>query len=290
MTWCWKCDIRKGVDIGHYHGSQEEIRSRALKYVAEGNMQYALYMFEALHRIYTTISHLLQHSDDLYDVLPRLYDPRELADLHLQRDNYYQAELVLEESIILWDKYIRLYYPYGVKVESPVGRLITLYSEFTARIHLRDNTFYSADEIMLRRAARIDNVELWKGLFFAGLIPPFNDREREHVGQYHAPNLSRLIHDQEDYVQDWPTSDKVPPQAALRGESSTAHLAADAPENEMSLHKAVIRNSPLELLSLLGKGNVDLDSRDENGDTVLNLAIRLGRPAIVRILSRKGAK
>ncbi|KAI4237074.1 MAG: hypothetical protein LQ352_007961 [Teloschistes flavicans] len=289
MTWCLKYYLGGESDIDRYEESQEEIRSRALKYVAEGNMQYALYMFEALHRIYTTVSRPLQHSDGCDESIIRPYDPRELADLHLQRDNYFQAELVLEESIILRDMYIRFHDLDEDEVESSVGSLITLYNESKARIHLCD-TFCSADEIMLRRAARIDNVELWKGLSFAGLIPPFNDIEREDADFYNAPNLSRLIHDQEDYVQDWPTSDKVPLQTALRGESSTAHLAADAPENEMSLHKAVIRNSSLELLSLLGKGNVDLDSRDENGDTALNLAIRLGRPAMVRILSRRGAK
>ncbi|KAL8631068.1 hypothetical protein Q9189_003179 [Teloschistes chrysophthalmus] len=262
-----------------YHYEQEhdlyeevrgEIRVRASGYAAKGNLQDALCMYEASHRMETIFYRPFQFSlgsDVDVRSLPPV-NPSELVDLHLRHGNFFQAELVLEESLILRDWFIEEFSLDEEDTELPVSCLIDLYKKFKARI-LADYADCRAEQIIMCRAARIDNLRLWKGLSLAGLIFPFSHADLSTAKKFKAPNLIQLILDE-----------NLHQEILLPGVASHCGLP---------LHMAVICNSPLELLRLLGEGIVHIDSKDMYRNTPLILAVCLGRTEMVRDLMRRGA-
>ncbi|KAL9577972.1 MAG: hypothetical protein Q9203_007261 [Teloschistes exilis] len=252
---------------------REEIQSRASGYVAKGNLQDALYIYEALHRMEALYYRPLEFSYDSRVYLLGTFNPLQLADLHLRRENFFQAELVPEEYLIFLDSKT-----FGDKdeTERTFRSLIDLYKKFRARI-LAYDPYGFAYQIIMCRVARVDNTQLWKDLSLAALIPPLNHIRLGRAKKFKAPNLLQLILDQEDYVQDPPDSDEISLRTAPGGESATASdVVADPLGSGLPLHKAVIRDSWSELLPLLDEGNVHIDSRDKYKNTPSILAVCLG--------------
>ncbi|KAL9576451.1 MAG: hypothetical protein Q9212_007087, partial [Teloschistes hypoglaucus] len=251
-------------DLSRYDEIQElyeelrgEIRLRASGYVAMGNLQDALYIYEALHRMETTYCRPLQFSFGygmvIEGTLPS--NPSELADLHLRHGNFFQAEFLLEESLILQDQVIKEKLGWAeVDMELPLSSLIDLYQQFKARL-LAWNPDCLADRTIMCRVARVDNLQLWKGLSLAGLIPPFNHADLSIAKNFKAPNLVQLILDRENCI----------PGVASHFESA------------LPLHKAVLCNSYSELSRSLDEGKVHIESRDKYNHTPLMLAVCLGR-------------
>ncbi|KAL8689963.1 MAG: hypothetical protein Q9218_004479 [Villophora microphyllina] len=281
--------------------SCDEVLSRASAYAAGGNLQCALYMREQLHRVQTTaFGPLLGDVDGDIGAFACIC-PADLFRLYEQQDNFFQAELMLEDAIIFHGRGFAGEAGFTPDAcfddahrEKTITSLIDLYKRFQARLLTRDPRLTSQNvaALTLRRAVRIDNEQLWQGLSSASLIPPFNHDTLVIAKERNALNLIQLCLEREASVPDQPDVNETNLREAAQGES--ARRAEDSTgsfstrETGEALHEAIRRGSLDDMVSLLSHG-ANIEARTTNNETPLILATYFQRLEMVRYLLETGA-
>ncbi|KAL8963937.1 MAG: hypothetical protein Q9183_004832, partial [Haloplaca sp. 2 TL-2023] len=163
-----------------------ELLRRAQDYDRRGLSTDSLYVREQVRQTHITSSRLpSQRMAWLVDgdVNSLVECSMKIVKHHLSQQNYFQAELILEESVLLEDSHLR---------SSVVADLVGLYRQQVERLAAFDLGDCAISQVMLTRVARIDNDELAEGLFQCGCLGDFSmDDALAAAVEYGAINLAK---------------------------------------------------------------------------------------------------
>ncbi|KAI4268573.1 MAG: hypothetical protein LQ337_007762 [Flavoplaca oasis] len=296
----------------------EELNRRAYMYKQDKLVTQLLYVREQQRRL-QALGHR-SRKIGRYFHQPVGFEPvrnEEAALLYLDRQNYFQAELIMEEIVM----------GYQVEQKTPdpafshiITHLVALYKRFDCRIQ----AIYIEDEDMvliakksvISRIAQVDSEELCAHVYDAGGFG-FHGAFDSEIALYFAAlhnacSLARRAFDCEDSVVSNSHQNLGDGQGVLYGVRSSFHLHT-ATENgsidmvklllargfdieasmnlgsgETPLHKAAVGGSMDILMHLITKGaNIEARRRDQK--TPLILAASHGKLDAVQYLLERGA-
>ncbi|KAI4257353.1 MAG: hypothetical protein L6R42_005734 [Xanthoria sp. 1 TBL-2021] len=293
----------------------EELDRRASMYTQDGLMQQFLYLREQQHRVQTlALSNTCRVRMDSHRT-PKfeLEQREEVAKLYLGRQNYFQAELILEEIVVTFQAERRTPDNMSFRI---IAELTGLYSLFRRRIRAmkneHDDMAQMAKQSVLDRVARIDSDELCARVYDAGEIDfpvSFDHKTALYLAARHnAYNLARRALDRGggSFDQDLPNRGEEDYSVRSRFPLHTAidngsidvvkllvargfdiEAAIDLDSNDTPLHKAAVKGSVDMLVYLVSKG-ANVEARRKDQQTPLILAARHGNLGIVQYLLERG--
>ncbi|KAL8730989.1 MAG: hypothetical protein Q9181_004471 [Wetmoreana brouardii] len=300
LIWFHQCqDVQYNLEVDRYEREQDlclEINDKASFYSEEGMIEEALYLREQLYRVHTTTLSLC-HNAVYVGIHGSVYESAvELARLNELRGNFFQAELVLEEAIVLqnpkqtekvpdWDDELLDW----SRHEQAIDSLVELYGLFRDRlVKMNYLRVEAAKATILCRTARIDVDQLSERLYSVGLMPQSKELALYVAAKYNACNLARLCLGQGVDVEGGMGRSETPLHTAIRSGSMEmvelllAH-GADVEASvdtrlgfETPLRKAVRKGSVEIVLSLLSQ-HAFIDPRDKDRIKTLMKAAFCGR-------------
>ncbi|KAL8867778.1 MAG: hypothetical protein Q9174_005441 [Haloplaca sp. 1 TL-2023] len=199
----WACRVPLyGIFYSLFNNRQDiknELLRRAQDYDRRGLSIDSLYVREQLRQIHTTYlgassQRMAWSVDDDYLLLehcmPLVESNIDIVKYHVCRQNYFSAELVLEETVSLEKAFEG--HPEEHPKSSTVEELIGLYRQQLVRLAALDINDHDVSRVTLTRVARIDNDELAENLLQSGLLENFSmDDALKVAAENNAINLAK---------------------------------------------------------------------------------------------------
>ncbi|KAL8783040.1 MAG: hypothetical protein Q9213_004937 [Squamulea squamosa] len=297
----------------------KELDRRASKYTQDGLLQQLLHLRAHQHRVQTVALISISRANIQFHQNLGFDLSEELAELYKANQNYFQAELILEDIALMIQAEGRTSDAGYFRI---ITKLVGLYVDFRSRIRAieseHDDMALVASQLVIYRIARINSEELCNQVYHQDGIAfetGFNHEVALHfAAKYNAYHLARRALDQGAVVdgsfrqvpldrgEGISIGSGSPLHIAVehgsidivkllvaRGFDIEAPLSSDSNLNDTPLHKAAVKGS-IDILAYLVSKGADIEARRKDQKTPLILAASKGTLETVQYLLERGVR